>query len=84
MSDGNEIIIKDGKCMPTPPMVKVGNTQREIAINANILKLKNDSEIKAADKAHHEDKGPKKHLATPFNVGDIVVINGNKTYGYVF
>jgi|TARA_B110000285_G_C15119985_1_gene616520 hypothetical protein len=84
MSDGKEIIVKDGKCMPATPMVKLGNTQREIPVNANILKLKNDRDIVQAERAHHEEKGPKKHLATPFNVGDIVVTNGNKTYGYVF
>ena len=84
MSDGNKINVKDGKCMPATPMVKLGNTQREIPVNANILKLKNDRDIVQAERAHHEEKGPKKHLATPFNVGDIVVTNGNKTYGYVF
>jgi len=83
MSDGNKINVKDGKCMPATPQVKLGNTQREVPVNANLLKLKNDRDIVQAERAHHEEKGPTKHLATPFNVGDIVVTNGNKTHGYV-
>ena len=56
MSDGNKINVKDGKCMPATPQVKLGNTQREVPVNANLLKLKNDRDIVQAEREHHEKK----------------------------